>query len=327
MQFIFHANNFSKPLFTTYLNTSFFTVYLFGFAGRHLWSKYHSKKNIEDTSIESKLLHNSKGPQNEEKLTLRETMKLALMFCPLWFIDNYTFNLSLVLTSVSSNTILSSTSGLFTLLLSAALRVESFTIPKFTGVLVSFGGVVLVSLTDSRNSGDESLWGDLLAIFSAITYAIYVTLFKKAVKNEERVENTVFLGFMGFFNMLLIWPVLAIFSAAGFEKFELPMGNVILYLILNSLGGTVISDYFWLLAILLLSPVVATVGLSLTIPVAMISDMIFSGTHFGAPYIFGSILVAIGFIVVNMDKYLEKYVAKITDPIKKKLWPYHERRV
>jgi len=270
--------------------------------------KVISRKSPQiDTSAEDRLLDKDSTEEPLKKLTLRETFRLSLLFCPLWFIDNYTFNLSLTMTSVSSNTILSSTSGLFTLIVSALLKVEKFSFFKLVGVLVSFGGVIAVSLSDERESGRENLWGDLLAIFSAITYAFYVTLFKKCVKNENRVDNTLFLGFLGLSNMLLLWPFFFIISAAGIEPFQFPQGNVILYLTLNSLGGTVFSDYLWLLSILLLSPVIATVGLSLTIPVAMISDMLIKQSHFGGVYILGSLLVSIGFIVVNFDQHLQKY--------------------
>ena len=51
-----------------------------------------------------------------------------------------------------------------------------------------------VSLSDEHGGGTENLWGDLLALLSALSYALYVTLFKKYVKNEERMDNTLFLG-------------------------------------------------------------------------------------------------------------------------------------
>jgi hypothetical protein len=51
-------------------------------------------------------------------------IRLACVFCPLWFAANYTFNASLSLTSVASNTVLSTTSGLFTFLL--GLRYSAF---------------------------------------------------------------------------------------------------------------------------------------------------------------------------------------------------------
>jgi solute carrier family 35 protein F5 len=63
-----------------------------------------------------------------------------------------------------------------------------------TGILATLGGVVMVAFSDASNRENENIWGDLLALISAITYAIYVTLFKRAVKNEERVNNAVFLG-------------------------------------------------------------------------------------------------------------------------------------
>ena len=64
------------------------------------------------------------------------------MFCPLWFGANYFFNLSLGLTSVASNTILSTTSCIFTLILSIIVLKESPELLKFVAVLVSFGGIV-----------------------------------------------------------------------------------------------------------------------------------------------------------------------------------------
>jgi solute carrier family 35 protein F5 len=105
------------------------------------------------------------------------------------------------MTSVSSNTILSSTSSLFTLILSIfVLRIEKFQFTKIFGVLLAFGGVVLVSLTDNDGSnGKDTLFGDLLALFSACTYAVYVSLYKKAVKDDEHFDNTLFLGNAYFF--------------------------------------------------------------------------------------------------------------------------------
>lgn len=50
--------------------------------------------------------------ENEpSKLSTAETIRLALTFCLLWFMANYTTNASLAYTSVTSSTILSSMSG------------------------------------------------------------------------------------------------------------------------------------------------------------------------------------------------------------------------
>lgn len=46
-----------------------------------------------------------------DKLTIRETVKLSLTFCIIWFLANWSTNASLAYTTVGSSTILSSMSG------------------------------------------------------------------------------------------------------------------------------------------------------------------------------------------------------------------------
>jgi hypothetical protein len=55
------------------------------------------------------------NPAHLAPLTVKETARYSLIFGAIWFAQNYTFNASLSMTSVSSNTILSSTSSLFTM--------------------------------------------------------------------------------------------------------------------------------------------------------------------------------------------------------------------
>lgn len=90
------------PFLVTYYATSLFTLYLPLQAALRRW----------------------RGPPPPEQLSPRETARLAAVLCPLWFALNYTFNWSLSRTSVASNTILSSTSSLWTLALGVALLGE-----------------------------------------------------------------------------------------------------------------------------------------------------------------------------------------------------------
>ena len=73
---------------------------------------------------------------------------------------------------------------------------------------------------------------------------------------------------------------------------------------MNGLVGTVLSDVLWLLSLLLTSPVVATVGLSLTIPIAMIFDFVLLDKTYDWLAVFGAVLVAMGFFLVNLDEQL-----------------------
>lgn len=109
--------------------------------------------------------------------------------------------------------------------------------------LYSFGGVVLVSLSDSSNKGSETgtspspgtppgdafgpapIIGDSLALLSALFYALYVTLLKVGVREESRVDMQLFFGFVGLFNVIFSWPIGVLLHIARVERFELPISN------------------------------------------------------------------------------------------------------
>lgn len=60
-----------------------------------------------------------------------------------------------------------------------------------------------------------------------------------------------------------------------------------------------VADYLWARAVVLTTPTIATVGLSLTIPLAFLSDAFFHGI-FPAPLsAFGAACVVAGFVLVN----------------------------
>jgi solute carrier family 35 protein F5 len=87
---------------------------------------------------------------------------------------------------------------------------------------------------------------------------------------------------------------------SGLEVFVMPSSSVWGFLILNGFLS-VFSDYLWARSILITSPLLATIGLSLTIPVAMVWDFAFNGKAFAALYFVGSVLVVAGFVVVNLS--------------------------
>lgn len=54
------------------------------------------------------------------------------------------------------------------------------------------------------------------------------------------------LGFVGLFNLFLLWPGFLLLHYAGLEPFELPSKLVCMYIIINGLIGTVLSEFLWL---------------------------------------------------------------------------------
>ena len=165
----------------------------------------------------------------DDKLSLRETAWLSLEFSMLWFLANYFASACLEYTSVGSATILTSTSSIWTLLFGAALKVEVFSVRKLVGVVASLAGVVLISSVDLSGANDgnrgnfphkttgEVAIGDAMAFFSATIYGIYVTVMKRRVGNEDRVNMPLFFGLVGLFNVLILWPGFFILHFTGIE--------------------------------------------------------------------------------------------------------------
>ena len=168
-------------------------------------------------------------PAANEKLSFQETARLSLEFCMLWFLANYFASACLEYTSVASVTILTSTSSMFTLIFGAMFKVESFSLRKLTGVMASMVGVVLISTVDLTGAGDDDRGsfpekstsqiaiGDSMALFSAVVYGMYVTVMKRKVGDEDRVDMNLFFGMVGVFNLLLLWPVFFVLHWTGIE--------------------------------------------------------------------------------------------------------------
>lgn len=164
-----------------------------------------------------------------EKLSFGQTAVLSLEFSMLWFFANYFASACLEYTSVASVTILTSTSSVWTLIFCALFGVESFSVRKLLGVLSSLLGVVFISSVDLSGQSDENRGsfphksasqiaiGDSMAFISAIIYGAYVTVMKRRVGDESKVNMRLFFGLVGTFNLLLLWPLFPILHWTGIE--------------------------------------------------------------------------------------------------------------
>lgn len=342
---LFETNIYRKPFFITWLNTSCFVMYfipylrykglsLAGFivllkqdyekctyqpivdAESELQSSNEygaSNDNLPGSNSELELDIDAKTP--DEEVPVYETVKLSLQFVMLWFCANLVTNSSLSYTSVASQTILSSTSSFFTLLVGYLYSIEKINTNKIVGILLSFGGVLIVTKIDSSDSVHPPsgstplviLWGNLLALAGALIYGIYTILLKHKITNKnsskERILDThLFFGFVGLYCLVLLWPVIIILHFTNIEVFEIPRGTHVVALLSMNALITFISDFCWCNAVLLTSPLTVTVGLTLTIPLAMVGDWFIKGFHVNLWYLFGALIVTLGFLVINRDE-------------------------
>ncbi len=70
-------------------------------------------------------------------------------------------------------------------------------------------------------------------------------------------------------------------------------------LFVEGLFDNVLADYLWARSVVLTSPTVATVGLSITIPLAIVTDFLVIGIVPSFIVILGALLVVTGFLFVN----------------------------
>ena len=195
----------------------------------------------------------------------------------------------------------------------ALLSVEKFTLRKLIGVLASLAGIVLISGVDLSGNNDKNRGsfphksqgqiaiGDALAFASAILYGVYTTLMKKRMGNEARVDMMLFFGLVGLYNVILLLPGFLILHYTGVERFELPPTKRILTIVLVNSATSLVSDICWAYAMLLTSPLVVTVGLSLTIPLSLIGQMILNSQSSSATYWIGAGVVFLSFVFINHE--------------------------
>lgn len=179
--------------------------------------------------------------------THHKTARTALMFCILWFIANYMFQLALDPSETALVTLLSTTSSLFTLALAATFPSSSgdrFTISKLVAVSISVIGAVMVTISEIDEPKNSR--GIVLSVLSAFFYACYLVLVKRKNDTDEKIDIIEFFGFVGLWNILLLWPLFLILNFSQLETFEMPNRRQFLVLFLNGIIGTVISEALWL---------------------------------------------------------------------------------
>ena len=67
---------------------------------------------------------------------------------------------------------------------------------------------------------------------------------------------SLFLGFVGVTNIVVLLPLFPILHWTGVEKFKWPDGKTVGYLTLNAVIGTCVSDFCWAKSVAFLGPLI-----------------------------------------------------------------------
>lgn len=125
------------------------------------------------------------------------------------------------------------------------------------------GGTIIVSLGDSESgtsaTASNPTLGDILALVSSAFYAVYITLIRKNLPDDDdaktgKVSMAQFLGFLGLFNLLLFSPIALILHLANLEPFDtislkqfgLILGKGMCHIVLTSFSSSSLHFFFYL---------------------------------------------------------------------------------
>ncbi|KMT05605.1 hypothetical protein BVRB_7g167460 [Beta vulgaris subsp. vulgaris] len=260
-----------------------------------------SEPSCRTCMVEKELLDRVEG-----RWTRYRVARVSLLICPFWFLSQLTFNLALKYTTITSNTILCTSSSLFTFMLSLAFLGEKFTWLKLMGVLLCMGGTIIVSLGDTEAGrsiiNSERVLGDIMSLSSAGLYAVYITLIRKMLPADEKsgkVSMAQFLGFLGLFNMVIFLPVVLVLHFTKMESFTTYTWKQFSLIMGKGLLDNVLSDYLWAKAVILTTTTVATAGLTIQVPLAALVDTLTGNAPNTMNYI-GAASVMVGFAGINI---------------------------
>lgn len=302
----------------------------------HDFDEVYHEENLQQLNEGGEELHliSAESNSTNDMLSHVDHIKMALKIAPLWFCSNYFYNLSLAYTSITSSTVLSSTGSVFTFIFAVMFGDEKFTRWKVLGVLVAFCGSISTSFHDATQAESDAsdgnyrfqLWGDAAGLLSAVGYGGYTVMVRTLCEPcENRMSMQLFLGYIGLINAMILMPILfwTLNQMNGSQNNDEEQDDgvhkltkfVLLCLIIKGLLDNVLSDYLWARAIILTSATVATVGLGLTIPMALLSDIFIMGRGnlISPTSIFGALSVLTGFVFVNIGEGAEDEVPQIQE--------------
>lgn len=296
------GEQFQQPVFVTFFNSAMSASLLLPRLAWLAWSG-GIKGRTGRSGRRCNDLNEAEGLA-EALASLLPVMQLSATVGLLWLSSQWVFNLSLLHTSVATNTVLSSTSSVFTFFFSLLICRNTFRWRSFGAAIFTFVGCALVTSETPSNLAKgaitNSAFGDGLALTSAAMFALASVLLRRLAPGD--LDASSFIGMNGLLAMGLSPVVLLAAHSGGVESFRSPARGTLLLLAANALIGCALANYLYASALLLLSPFVASVCLSLSIPVSALFDEVLLRQHrFSRVWALGAALVVSGAVLAAVD--------------------------
>jgi len=294
---------YNHSFFIAYFCNIFYAVYIIPL----LIQKFLGSKTTQDgaNTDKNKENLNSSGKLIEIDYKL---LKPAIIMGAVIMSDICVYALAVEYTSVASANIIQGTAEAFSFAFSLVLLGCKFEWIKFVAVMVCLSGVGLIGISDQNDVGQKSaILGDFIALISAITFALYISLTKYFFRENHNINWSLFFLYIGISNAILFAPLLAFLHITGLELFELPNLKQLLFLCCFGAISSVLPVYLLSVSTVYLEPVVVSIGKDLIIPTSMILDHYYEGKTYSFPYMTGCFFILLPLVfLVTYDLILNK---------------------
>lgn len=246
------------------------------------------------------------------EFVLRHKGKVMALGC-LWLCAQVIYVMSLMYTSMGTNTAVSSSSSAFSFIFSMLILKYEFRWLSALGVAVTISGVVLTALfraappvsTESETSEtfniNETVEGILMAVCAAACFGLFSCLFKKWI-NDDKFGGITF-GCFGIVSFIVGIPFILIANYSGLQAFEMPDWRVALIVTGDAILCCFVNNVCLSRAFIYLTPVIVLVGLTMTTPLSIFADaVIFANHEYSALNIIGISLITVAVLVVGYDQ-------------------------
>ncbi|KAI1716500.1 eamA-like transporter family domain-containing protein [Ditylenchus destructor] len=277
------SRRFYAPYTLVWFNTSFMTlcfpVYL-------LYNHIRNKTSIRESYRDASTVFG--------KPMLRNAILRVTPFLVMWVAPNYSYSQSLGHISASAASSILSSNTVIVCLLSWAILKEPLLISRCVAVILAVAGVVIISLDREFTA---SAIGIGLALFSALTAAIYKVGFKFVNGNATLGQVSLFMSTLGAIDLCLNSIPTGILVYTGADHIEL---GYIPWLPL--VGAALLSMMFNFLVnfgIALLNPLVISVGMVSGLPLNIAIDIVFRGIQTTPTFLVGSTFIIVSFVLTT----------------------------
>lgn len=289
-QIIFQDLNFNEPLILAYVCNACYAVHFPLRAIRRCVLQVCHRDQSEGSADEG-----TSCPEAPSVSHYWRAVRIGVVIAPIWFFSQWSYSMGVAKTSVTSSTVISTTSCVWTLLGAVIFLGEPLTLLKVLGIGFCMAGNAVQLLGGDTQSGhQEHLWGDILCFVAAVLYAVYSTLL--AGLSGESTSVSLLFGTIGLSISLAGAPVVLGLDLEGLRRLTWPIFGLLVF---NGFFDNVLSQYAWLKAVQWTSSTTATVGLSLTIPLSVVADIVRSKPLTGWDFLSAG-LVLLGFVLVTV---------------------------